>query len=106
MNSYAIIKTGGKQYKVSEGDIIDVEVSDIYDKEKEVVFSEVLFLHSEGKTLVGFPFINNALVKAELLSSIRGEKVIAYKYKRRKNHHKKIGHRQNYLRVKIKELVV
>lgn len=103
--AYAIIKTGGKQYKVSKGDVIDVELSDIDDK-KEIIFSEVLFFSHEGKSLVGCPFIDNASVKGELLSSIRGEKVIAYKYKRRKNYHKKIGHRQNYLRVKIKELVV
>lgn len=103
--AYAIIKTGGKQYKVSEGDVIDVELSDIGD-EKEIIFSEVLFFSHEEKNLVGLPFIDNARVKGELLGSIRGEKVIAYKYKRRKNYHKKIGHRQNYLRVKIKELVV
>lgn len=105
MSAYAIIKTGGKQYKVSEGDVIDIEVSKMYN-EKEVTFSEVLFFHSGEKNIVGLPFVNNAVVKGELLSSIRGEKVIAYKYKRRKNYHKKIGHRQNYLRIKIKELVI
>ncbi|QXE27369.1 50S ribosomal protein L21 [Chlamydia buteonis] len=106
MKSYAIIQTGSKQYQVSEGDIIDVELLDGVSEGQEVVFDQVLFTFDGSKVSLGTPTVKNAVVKGELLSQVRGEKVIAYKYKRRKNYHRKIGHRQNYLRVKISNLVI
>ncbi|AFS25087.1 50S ribosomal protein L21 [Chlamydia psittaci] len=106
MKSYAIIQTGSKQYQVSEGDIIDVELLDGVSEGQEVVFDQVLFTFDGSKVSLGTPTVKNAIVKGELLSQVRGEKVIAYKYKRRKNYHRKIGHRQNYLRVKISNLVM
>ncbi|ADZ18355.1 MULTISPECIES: 50S ribosomal protein L21 [Chlamydia] len=106
MKSYAIIQTGSKQYQVSEGDIIDVELLDGVSEGQEVVFDQVLFTFDGSKVSLGTPTVKNAVVKGELLSRVRGEKVIAYKYKRRKNYHRKIGHRQNYLRVKISNLVM
>ncbi|WP_139414844.1 50S ribosomal protein L21 [Chlamydia abortus] len=106
MKSYAIIQTGSKQYQVSEGDIIDVELLDGVSEGQEVVFDQVLFTFDGSKVSLGTPTVKNAVVKGELLSQVRGEKVIAYKYKRRKNYHRKIGHRQNYLRVKISNLVM
>ncbi|ASD30380.1 50S ribosomal protein L21 [Chlamydia abortus] len=106
MKSYAIIQTGSKQYQVSEGDIIDVELLDGVSEGQEIVFDQVLFTFDGSKVSLGTPTVKNAVVKGELLSRVRGEKVIAYKYKRRKNYHRKIGHRQNYLRVKISNLVM
>ncbi len=101
---YAIIQTGGKQYRVTKDDIIDVELlSDT--KDGTVEFSNVLFVHDGKKALVGTPNINGSLVKGEFIGDVKGPKVIAYKYKRRKSFHKKIGHRQKYSRVKIVEIV-
>lgn len=101
---YAIINSGGKQYRVTEGDIIDVELLEAQDKNIE--FSEVL-LFSDGKEVkLGAPTLANSSVKAELLDQVKGPKVISFKYKRRKNCRRKIGHRQNYSRVQIKKLAV
>ena len=107
MEPYAVIQTGNKQYQVRKGDVIDVELLDgISEENKEVLFQEVLFTFDGEKASVGAPIIGRAVVKGELVSFVRGEKVVAYKYKKRKNYHKKIGHRQNYLRVKICDLVM
>ncbi len=97
---YAIIKTGGKQYRVTKGDIIDVELLD-GKQNKNVTFGDVLFFH-DGKTPnIGDPIISECSVVAELVEEVKGPKVIAFKYKRRKNYHRKVGHRQRYSRVKI-----
>ncbi|MEF9496611.1 MULTISPECIES: 50S ribosomal protein L21 [Chlamydia] len=106
MKSYAIIQTGSKQYQVTEGDVIDVELLDGVSEGQEVVFDQVLFTFDGSKVSLGTPTVKNAVVKGQLLSRVRGEKVTAYKYKRRKNYHRKTGHRQNYLRVKISNLVM
>lgn len=107
MKPYAIIQTGSKQYTVSKGDIIDVElIKGISGEQQDVVFQEVLFVFDGSKASLGAPVVENAVVKGQVLSEVRGEKVVAYKYKRRKNYHRKVGHRQNYFRVKISELVV
>ncbi|MEG0036608.1 MAG: 50S ribosomal protein L21 [Victivallaceae bacterium] len=100
MSTYAIIKTGGKQYKVQEGDVIDVELLKVEDKQ-ELVFEEVLFFSDGDSFVVGKPCVDRVSVKAVVLGEVRGEKVVAYKYKRRKNYHRKVGHRQNSTRVKI-----
>lgn len=93
---YAIIRTGGKQYRVEEGDVIDVEKLAV-SEDKKVEFNEVLFC--EGK--VGTPIVEGCKVVGELIDEVRGKKVIAFKYKRRQNYHRKVGHRQPYSRVKI-----
>lgn len=103
MSAYAVIKTGGKQYRVALGDIIDVELLEL-DGAEECTFKEVLF-YSDGDTVaLGEPIVENAVVKAAVLGVVRGEKVIAYKYKKRKNYHRKVGHRQNSTRVKITDI--
>lgn len=99
--AYAIIKTGGKQYRVSEGDKIDVEKIDA-NVGDDVTFSDVL-LQGEGEDVtVGSPFIDGASVTAEVVDQFRDKKVIAFKYKRRKGHHKTKGHRRPLTRVQIK----
>ncbi len=97
---YAIIHSGGKQYPVKEGDVIDI---DLLDKEdgSQIEFQEVLFLNDGKKIEVGVPHVEKCVVKAELVEVIKGPKVIAFKYKRRKSCHRKVGHRQKYSRVKI-----
>ncbi len=97
---YAIIATGGKQYKVSQGDVIDVE--SIGGEAGQVVeFTDVLAV-GEGESLtVGAPCVSGAKVEAEIVKHFRGVKVIAFKMKRRKGFRKKIGHRQELTRIKI-----
>lgn len=93
---FAIIETGGKQYKVSEGDELFVEKLDV-EAESEVVFDKVLMV--EGK--VGTPYVEGATVKATVVKHGKGKKIIVYKYKSKKNYHKKQGHRQPYTKVKV-----
>lgn len=101
---YAIIETGGKQYRVESGDVIEVEL--LSDKENSSVeFKNVLLLGDGSAYKVGLPHVENCLVKGEMLGVVKGPKVIAYKYKRRKSYHRKVGHRQKYSRVKITEIL-
>ena len=97
---YAIIETGSKQYRIKEGDIIDIELTNL-SNEKTVEFKNVIFFHDGTKMHVGTPYVENCLITAEFLKEVKGEKVIAYKYKRRKNYKRKKGHRQKYMQVKI-----
>ncbi len=95
---YAIIETGGKQYKVQEGDIIDVE---LLDETENIEFKNILLLNNGESNTVGTPFVANAAVVGEAVATVQGPKVIAYKYKKRQNYRRKVGHRQQYTRVKI-----
>jgi large subunit ribosomal protein L21 len=96
---YAIIEEGGRQYKVTSGDtiLIDREAGD----EKTIKFDRVLLVAGEGDPKVGAPSVANATVSADVIGEEKGDKITIQKYKRRKGYHKKIGHRQRYLRVKI-----
>ncbi|MCR4923570.1 MAG: 50S ribosomal protein L21 [Lachnospiraceae bacterium] len=98
---YAIIATGGKQYKVSEGDVIKVEKLGVESGEK-VTFDNVLAV-SNDKLLVGSD-VSGASVDATVLNNGRGKKIIVYKYKRKSGYHKKNGHRQAYTEVKIEKI--
>lgn len=100
---YVIIETGGKQYRLCKNDIFEVEKLDAAPG-KTVKLDKVLF-YSDGKRIeVGKPYIKNAKLNCDVLSNIKGKKVISYKYKRRKGSHRKIGHRQNLTRLKVKEI--
>ena len=101
--SYAIIKTGGKQYKVSEGSSIDVEKLDV-EVGAEATFEEVLMFADEGNVKVGNPTISGAKVTAEVVDQFRAKKVTAFKFKRRKGFHKTKGHRQHLTRLTVKEI--
>ena len=98
---YAIIATGGKQYKVSEGDIIKVEKLDA-EAGSTVSFDQVIAV-SDGALKVGED-VANATVSATVMEQGRGKKVIVYKYKRKTGYHKKNGHRQAYTQVKIDKI--
>ncbi len=98
---YAVIETGGKQYRVQEGDIIDVE---LLGSDQNVAFDKVLFLHDGNAPKVGLPHLPECTVQAELVGEVKGPKVIAYKYKRRKNYRRTVGHRQRYSRIKITKI--
>ena len=99
---YAIIETGGKQYKVSEGDIIRVEKLDA-EEGSGYTFDQVLAVN-DGSLKVGNPTVDGAKVTASVMGNGRGKKVIVYKYKRKSGYHKKAGHRQAYTQVKIESI--
>ncbi len=99
---YAIIATGGKQYKVSEGDIITIEKLDVPTGET-VAFDQVLSV-SDGTLKVGNPYLESATVDATVLGQGRAKKVIVYKYKRKDRYRKKQGHRQYYTKVRIDKI--
>ncbi|MCI7491807.1 MAG: 50S ribosomal protein L21 [Lachnobacterium sp.] len=99
---YAIIATGGKQYKVSEGDIITIEKLGVEAGEK-VTFDQVLVVGGDDLK-VGDPTVNGASVEASVVKEGRGKKVIVYKYKRKTGYHKKNGHRQAFTQVKIEKI--
>jgi len=98
---FAVIETGGKQYKVTEGDTVLVDLMDIPENETKVVFDKVLLIESDKKISVGQPTVENATVEGEFVSVEKGKKIHVFKMKRRKSTKKKIGHRQKYSMVKI-----
>ena len=98
--AYAVIKTGGKQYRVQEGDKLDVEKLDAA-VDSEITFSEVL-LRGEGETItVGAPFIEGGSVTAKVVDQFRGPKGVAFKFKRRKGYHKTKGYRRHMTKLEI-----
>ena len=101
---FAVIETGGKQYKVQKGDVLAVEKLEMKEGQK-VTFDKVLLVDEDGKTLIGMPHVKNALVKAEVVENFKDKKVIVFKKKRRKQYKKKRGHRQELTRVKIEQIV-
>ncbi len=102
---YAIIKTGGKQYRVQQGDTLQVEK--IKGEEgSEIQFNDVL-MYSDGEQItLGEPVIETAMVKAHILDQGKKKKIIVFKYKRRKGYRRTRGHRQNYTAVKIDSIEV
>ena len=99
---YAIIATGGKQYKVAEGDIIRVEKLGV-EAGETYTFDQVLAVNND-KLVVGTPTVEGATVIASVIGDGKGKKVIVYKYKRKTGYHKKNGHRQQYTAVKIDKI--
>jgi large subunit ribosomal protein L21 len=100
---HAVIKTGGKQYRVTEGDEFNVEKLGI-EKGEEVVFDHVLAVGEGENLVVGRPTVEGASVKATVVTNGRERKVIVFKKKRRKGYQVKRGHRQHYTRVRITEI--
>lgn len=103
MSKYAIIETGGKQYRVQEGDELDVE---LLGTENTFTFDKVLLVHDGKASKVGLPYVQNCSVHAVIVGEVKGPKVIAFKYKKCKNYRRLVGHRQKYSRVRIKEIAV
>ena len=97
---YAVLETGSKQYRVSPGDTLEVELL-AAEAGQPVTFERVLLVNHDGKMAVGSPTVPNATVVADVVERIRGDKKIAFKMKRRKGYHKTIGHRQELTVVKI-----
>lgn len=100
---FAVIETGGKQYKVKSGDELLVERFD-HGKAKTVKLDKVLLVSDEKDVEVGRPYLKGAYCEADFLGEAKGEKVISFKYIRREKSATKIGHRQKYLKLKIKTI--
>jgi large subunit ribosomal protein L21 len=103
--AYAIIRTGGRQFRVAEGDTLDVDLLNV-EPGKTATFGDVL-LFADGKDLThGNPLVSGAKVTAEVIEQRKDKKVVAFKYKRRKGYHRTVGHRRKLTRVKIKTIDV
>lgn len=101
---YAVIKTGGKQFKVSEGDFLRVEKLDV-EPGQTVTFEEVLLVNDgNGNLKVGSPVVQNAKVEAQVIEQGKAKKIVVFKYKKRKNYRKKQGHRQPFTQIKITKI--
>jgi large subunit ribosomal protein L21 len=103
MTMYAVVQVGGKQYTVRKGDIITVEKQE-RESGEEFSLIPVLLISGEKGVFVGTPFVEKASVTAKVLGACKGEKVISYKYRRRKSSHTKKGHRQQLTRLEIKAI--
>ena len=100
---YAVLETGGKQYRVAPGDTLEVDRLEA-EAGKPFVFDKVLFVGNDGKFAIGAPTVANATIKADIVEHFRGEKKVAFKMKRRKGYHRTVGHRQELTRIKISEI--
>lgn len=100
---YAIIETGGKQYRVQEGDTLFIEKLEVAAGDS-VEFDKVLAVSKEGKLAVGTPAVKDAKVSATVVENGKAKKVIVFKYKAKKDYRKKQGHRQHYTKVKIEKI--
>lgn len=100
---YAVVKTGGKQYRVAEGDTIFVEKLDVTEGDN-ITLDEVLLLSNDGKVTVGNPTVSGAKVKAKVEGQRKSKKITVFKYKPKKNYRKKTGHRQPYTKLVIEKI--
>jgi len=101
---FAVIRTGGKQYKVTEGEILDVELLEATDS--KISISDVLLVGNGTDIKIGKPALAGALVTLEKLEDVKGDKVVAYKYRRREGYHRTVGHRQKLSRVKVTSIAL
>ncbi len=100
---YAIVQTGGKQYKVSPGDKIEVEKLSAQPGD-EVVLDKVLLLGNDKEIKVGQPFLENVSVPCNIIGQVKGKKVVSFTYRRRKDSKRKVGHRQLIPQLEVKEI--
>ena len=97
---FAVIRSGSKQYKVQEGETLDIELVD-FPKDGKITVSDVLLVGNGDNISVGNPLLSGASVGLELVEEVKARKVIAYKYRRREGYHRTVGHRQKLSRVKV-----
>lgn len=102
---YAVIETGGKQYRVQPGDVIDIErLEGVEEPGAKIEFDRVLMVSGDDGVKIGKPVVDGATVQGSLVDEVRGPKIRVFKMKRRKRYRRSTGHRQNHLRVKIEEI--
>ena len=100
---YAIIKTGGKQYRVQEGDLITIEKSEAA-ADETVTFDQVLTVVNDGSVKVGTPLVNGAKVTGKVVEHGKGKKILVFKYKAKSNYRRRQGHRQPFTKVRIESI--
>ncbi len=105
MSQFAIVQTGGKQYRVKPGDTLCIERFD-HGKAKTLKLANILLFSKDGALEVGKPYVKGAYCEADLVAEVRSPKTISFKYIRREKAATKSGHRQNYLKIKIKSIYV
>lgn len=101
---YAVIEWNKNQYLVRDNE--NIEVDRIDQKDKDLTIRNVLLYKDDHKLLIGKPYIENAVVHAQIVEEVKGKKIVVFKYKRRKNYKKKMGHRQQYTVLKIREIKI
>jgi large subunit ribosomal protein L21 len=101
---YAVVETGGKQYKLQVGDVVDVEILPA-ELGQSVDLDRVLMVAEEGEVKIGRPTVPGARVRAKVVGQVRGDKVIVFKYKPKVRYRRRIGHRQPYTRLSVEEIV-
>lgn len=102
---YAVIESCGKQYKVSEGDVVFFEKLDA-EEGKKVSFDKVVLVSDDKNVKVGTPYVKNAKVEGTVVKQGKGKKILVYKYKAKKNYRRTHGHRQPYTKVEIKSITI
>ena len=101
---YAIIEDGAHQYKVEEGDTLEVQLHDLDEGQQKLEFPNVLLVSDGEKVKVGQPYVEGAKVSATLAGEVKGDKIDVIKFRRRKGYRRKIGHRQRFLRIRIDKI--
>ncbi|VGO15142.1 50S ribosomal protein L21 [Pontiella desulfatans] len=102
MEAYAVIETGGKQYRVQQGDVLDIEL--LATDEGASVEFDALAVSNGSELSIGTPVVEGAKVKASVVENLRGKKIYSFKKKRRKGYRRKIGHRQELTKIKVEEI--
>jgi len=100
---YAIIETGGKQYRVTEGDVLSIEKIEVAEGQT-VDFDRVLTVVKDGEVIIGKPLIADAKVTAEVVSHGKGKKILVFKYKAKSNYRRRQGHRQPFTKIRIEKI--
>ena len=100
---HAVVKTGGKEYRISQGDLIRVEKMEgkVGD---QVTMKDILMVSHEGQVQVGNPLLANAVITGEIVQQVKGKKILTYKMKRRKNYRRTKGHRQTYTYIRVNDI--
>lgn len=101
---YAVIETGGKQYRVAPGDVLDVERLEVPEESKELRFDRVLMVKNDEESRLGTPLVEGASVIATLVDEVRSPKILVFKFKRRKGYRRLSGHRQDLMRIRIDKI--
>ena len=103
---YAVIDDSSQQFRVSEGDVVQIDLRDLAEGAKEIEFNRVLLVSEEGKVSIGTPLVAGAKVVAEIVAEeFKGPKVYSLSFRRRKDSRRKVGHRQKYVQVRITKIV-
>lgn len=103
---YAVIEDSGQQFRVQEGDVLDVDLRDLAEDQTEIEFNRVLLVSGDGNVSVGTPVVSGAKVLAEIVDPlVKGQKVYISQFRRRKDSRRRIGHRQKYIQVRVKKIV-